>query len=175
MIIDLTEDTNLYLGSTSRKRSFPDQNENEIDHQAKSTVQTPPNQFTTRTGKKYYKIGKIVSITGSTIPNLREEIPEKKRIRKYLADLEFPCVNADYLRDTFGYELITEEVLMQRMKLWKEFHRSIESSYYSAYDDDEQRTIESNLSAWRNHLCELNRDFRVDSHVKKLAYQGKAS
>jgi hypothetical protein len=99
---------------------------------------------------------------------LREEIPEMKRVRKYRADLEFPCVNADYLLETFGYELITEEVLIQRMKFWNVSSRS---SYDTAYKNDERRMIESNLNAWRNQLCEINLDFQVDPHIKKLAYQ----
>jgi hypothetical protein len=87
MISDLSEDTNL----PTAENDEPTIKSLEFKEVMTSLVPAPvvSEQFTTRTGNVYYKIGDIVSITRSTIPNLMENSPQMNRVRRYRADVEF--------------------------------------------------------------------------------------
>jgi hypothetical protein len=127
-------------------------------------------QFCTRTGISYYKIGDLVSLTRSEIPNLMEDSPAMERIRNCNADLVFPVVNANYILENFGYEDISEEVLVERITAWREFHGQSEKRFQVAYSKDEQTTIYSLIFSWRNILTELNQRYNSKTDLNRLPF-----
>jgi hypothetical protein len=58
-----------------------------------------------------------------------EDSPAMNRIRNCNADLLFPVVNANNILENFGYEVISEKVLMERITAWREFHAQTEKRF----------------------------------------------
>jgi hypothetical protein len=144
----------------SRKRSRAESDKGE------ETYIDLPQQFITRTGITYYKVGNIVSLTRGSIPNLMEDTPAMERIRNYCADLEFPSVDAGYILNAFGYGMISEQELIQRLKLWYECMLKPEQSFQAAYS--EGAPIYGFLCTWKDILCDVNRKRKRKPRVHKF-------
>jgi hypothetical protein len=97
-----------------------------------------------------------------------EDTPVMERIRNYCADLEFPSVDAGYILNAFGYEMISEQVLIQQLKLWYESILKPEQSFQAAYSGG--APIYGFLCTWKDILRDVNRKRKRKPRVHKFAY-----